>query len=515
MATPFDGKRTGDEHVGTCLAFPPGALAAPLSRYHAGSVLCEKYRLEVLIGEGGMGAVWRASNLHLGLPVAIKLIRADLDRDALRARLQLEARSVAKLGHPAIVRVYDVGETELGDPFIVMELLHGETLAQLLARGRLSAVRAVQLTLPIIDALAVAHARGIVHRDLKPDNLLIAAEDQRTQPKILDFGIAKLTDPRDASHRLTEIGTVVGSPDYMSPEQARGREDVDYRTDIWSLCVVLYEAITGSAPFSASNYNALLRAIVEDDPKPLSYHAAGDAPLWEILKQGLSKDPQQRQRSMAELGRALAAWLMTHGAHEDACNTSLESKWFGRTSDPFCLGEVVLENPRPISASFQPKLTHDPRSSSSNEADSRGPFTATIRARSGHRRRALRALAATCTLIGAVAVAAALAFTPRVHPEVPIAHAATIAQPAENAIGVPVAVPALPTAPVTPVTPAAAITPVAATTLVSVKPILSAVQHEHPTNTGDGAKKSVVVPPPRLVASVKASSRELDLISPY
>src|SRR5450432_133926 len=229
-----------------------------------------------------MGAVWRAANLLLDLPVAIKLIRADLDRDALRARLQLEARSVAKLGHPAIVRVYDVGETELGDPFIVMELLHGETLAQLLAQGRLSAVRAVQLILPIVDALAVAHARGIVHRDLKPDNLLIALEDQRTQPKILDFGIAKLTDPRDANHRLTEIGTVVGSPDYMSPEQARGREDVDYRTDIWSLCVVLYEAITASAPFSASNYNALLRAIVEDEPKPLSEHAAGDAPLWEI-----------------------------------------------------------------------------------------------------------------------------------------------------------------------------------------------------------------------------------------
>jgi len=489
-------------------------LAAPLSRYHAGSVLCEKYRLESLIGEGGMGAVWRASNLLLGLPVAIKLIRADLDRDALRARLQLEARSVAKLGHPAIVRVYDVGETELGDPFIVMELLHGETLAQLLAQGRLSAVRAVQIILPIIDALAVAHARGIVHRDLKPDNLLIALEDQRTQPKILDFGIAKLTDPRDANHRLTEIGTVVGSPDYMSPEQARGREDVDYRTDIWSLCVVLYEAITASAPFSASNYNALLRAIVEDEPKPLSEHAAGDAPLWEILKRGLSKDPQQRQRSMAELGRALAAWLMTHGAHEDACNTSLESKWFGRTSDPLYLGEVVPENLRPISVSFQPKLTHDSRAGSKG-ADSRGPFSATIRAKSGHRKRALRALAATCTLIGAVATA--LAVTPKAHPEAPIAHAATVALPAQNTIIAPSAVPAAPpVAPVAapPVAPVAA-APVAATTLVQVKPILSAVHPMHPTNTGDGTKKAVAVPPPRAVPSVKASARELDLISPY
>jgi eukaryotic-like serine/threonine-protein kinase len=507
MATPFGGKRTGDQHVGTCLAFPPGALAAPLSRYSSGSVLSGKYRLESLIGEGGMGAVWRASNLLLGLPVAIKLIRADLDRDALRARLQLEARSVAKLGHPAIVRVYDVGETELGDPFIVMELLHGETLAQLLARGRLSAVRAVQLMLPIIDALAVAHARGIVHRDLKPDNLLIASEDQRTQPKILDFGIAKLTDPRDANHRLTEIGTVVGSPDYMSPEQARGREDVDYCTDIWSLCVVLYEAITGLTPFSASNYNALLRAIVEDDPKPLSEHAAGDAPLWKILKKGLSKDPQQRQCSMVELGRALAAWLMTHGAHEDACNTSLESKWFGRNSDPLGLGEVVPENPRPISASFQPKLTRDPRAAS-KRADSRGPFTATIRRKSGDHKRTFRALAAACALIGAIA--AALAFTPKAHSEAPLAHAATAMPQTESAIVAPLAAPAAPVAP-----PTAAVTPVVATTLVQAKPIVSAVHNVHPIVTSDGTKKSTGAPTPRAVPSVKTSLRELDLISPY
>src|SRR5450755_525819 len=141
MSSPVAAKTTGEDHTETCLAFPPGALAAPMARYGAGSVLCGKYRLEALLGEGGMGAVWRAANLLLDLPVAIKLIRADLDRNALRARLQLEARSVAKLGHPAIVRIYDVGETEAGDPFIVMELLHGETLAQMLAQGRLAATR--------------------------------------------------------------------------------------------------------------------------------------------------------------------------------------------------------------------------------------------------------------------------------------------------------------------------------------------------------------------------------------
>ncbi|HEY4105890.1 MAG TPA: serine/threonine-protein kinase, partial [Polyangiaceae bacterium] len=164
MPVPFPIEATGEDRTATCLAFPESALTAPITRHQPGSILAEKYRLEALLGEGGMGAVWRASNLLLELPVAIKLIRADLDRNALRARLQLEARSVAKVGHPAIVRVYDVSETEQGDPFIVMELLHGETLAQMLTRGRLSSVRAVQLLLPIIDACACAHARGIVHR---------------------------------------------------------------------------------------------------------------------------------------------------------------------------------------------------------------------------------------------------------------------------------------------------------------------------------------------------------------
>src|SRR6478735_10471297 len=161
MRTASDGPTIGNEQTATGRPLPV--------RYEAGAVLCGKYRLEALLGEGGMGAVWRATNLLLDLPVAIKLIRAGLDRDTLRARLQLEARSAAKLGHPAIVRVYDVGESELGDPFIVMEHLRGETLGQLLSAGPLPAVRAVQLLLPIIDALAVAHARGIIHRDLKTE----------------------------------------------------------------------------------------------------------------------------------------------------------------------------------------------------------------------------------------------------------------------------------------------------------------------------------------------------------
>jgi eukaryotic-like serine/threonine-protein kinase len=395
MDVPFGRRKTGDALDGT-LAFPPSAMAAPISRYAPGAILSGKYRLETMLGEGGMGAVWRASNLLLDLPVAIKLIRADLDRTVLRARLQVEARSTAKLGHPAIVRVYDVGESELGDPFIVMELMHGQTLAKMISQGRLSAARTVQLLLPIIDALAVAHTRGIVHRDLKPDNIMIAQEQLRVQPKILDFGIAKLTDPRDSDHKLTEIGMVVGSPDYMSPEQARGRDDVDAGSDIWAICVVLYEAVTGVTPFHANNYNALLRAIVEDEPKSLVEQAAGDSALWDIVRRGLAKNRADRQPSMSELGRALAGWLVSHGVFEDACGTSIESKWFGRNSD-HALGSGDVPSSGRAGADFQPQLTHQAHPQGTG-IDS-PPYTATIRARSGSRIRTVRTVVGACALL--------------------------------------------------------------------------------------------------------------------
>lgn len=526
MATPVENQKAGEDHTETCLAFPPdpaplaltlhSAPAPSLARYHTASVLSGKYRLDALLGEGGMGAVWRATNLLLDLPVAIKLIRSDLDRNALRGRLQLEARSVAKVGHPAIVRIYDVGETELGDPFIVMELLRGETLAQMLTQGRIAAVRAVQLLLPIIDACAVAHARGVVHRDLKPDNIFVAQDDQRVQPKILDFGIAKLTDPRDVDHRLTEVGTVVGSPDYMSPEQARGREDVDYRTDVWSVCVVLYEAITGSPPFSASNYNALLRAIVEDEPKSFADQAAGDAELWQIVKRGLSKDRANRPRSMGELGRSLAEWLLSHGAHEDATGAALDSKWLGRTSDPLSLGVAQPETVRPPSISAGAKVTHDSLPTA-NRVDSRAPFTATIRPNTSSRARTLRAVGAAAALL----VAGVLTFTlsTKSHPG--------SAEPAQAALLPPAPLDALAAPAARAVAPAETAAPAAAPSVTVAQEPAPAASVAKPEVTPKASKPAAVkhaaatparksaVESPRPAVSPKPAARDLDLISPY
>jgi serine/threonine-protein kinase len=302
--------------------------------YAPGDIIAAKYRLERLLGEGGMGSVWAAHNVALDSPVAIKLIRGETDREALSVRLQLEARAAARLGHPAIVRVFDIGQTDRDDPFIVMELLEGESLAAKLDRQqRLSSIEALQILLPIADALRAAHAKGIVHRDIKPDNVFIAVEGDVVQPKLVDFGIAKLEQASGAS-QLTQHGVVVGSPDYMSPEQARGDTVIDYRTDVWAFCVVLYEAVTGGLPFDAENYNALLRAILEDQPPSLLELAAGDTELSQIVAVGMAKDRNERWRSMQDLGVALARWLKNQGVAEDAAGASLDTKWLNRRSDP-------------------------------------------------------------------------------------------------------------------------------------------------------------------------------------
>ncbi|HVJ17470.1 MAG TPA: serine/threonine-protein kinase [Polyangiaceae bacterium] len=315
------------------MAAPPSVIVQS-SPYSPGELIAGKYELKRILGEGGMGAVWEARNVALEVSVAIKLIRADLNKEALSIRLMQEARAAAKLGHPAIVRVFDVGQTSLGDPFIVMELLEGRSIANIIdTDGRFEPLAAVQTLLPIADALVVAHAKGIVHRDIKPDNVFVAEGDTSLQPKLLDFGIVKVDQHESESH-LTQAGTVLGSPDYMSPEQARGADDIDHRCDIWSYCVVLYEAVTGTLPFRAANYNALLRSIVEEDPVPTTTFGAPDDELWQIIHKGLSKRREERWNSMTELGKALAHWLVERGIYEDICGASLDNKWLSRSTDP-------------------------------------------------------------------------------------------------------------------------------------------------------------------------------------
>jgi serine/threonine-protein kinase len=304
------------------------------SRYLAGEVIADKYRLLQPLAEGGMGALWVAQNVALEVQVAIKLIRADVASASASDRLLQEARTAARLRHPSIIRIFDFGRTRRGDPFIVMELLNGESLGELLdSRKRLPATYAVQLLLPIAEGLAVAHRQAIIHRDLKPDNVFLASSDGRIQPKIVDFGIATF-EPEQRESRLTQDGAVLGSPDYMSPEQARGQDDIDQRTDIWAFCVVLYEAVTGSVPFPEPNYNALLGAILEKEPASILAFSAGDRELWAIIERGLRKDRALRWQSIRDVGEALAVWLLERGLDEDVYGHSLRAGWLdARASD--------------------------------------------------------------------------------------------------------------------------------------------------------------------------------------
>jgi serine/threonine-protein kinase len=295
------------------------------------------------------------------------------DRAALRERLLLEARAAASVTHPAIVKIYDVGETAFGDPFIVMELLHGASLGSILqTEGRLSAVRAIQTLLPIAEALQLAHTRGLVHRDVKPDNIFILHDEGTIQPKLVDFGIVKTTQ-QDSNTHLTRAGDVIGSPDYLSPEQARGQSDVDHLSDVWAFSVVLYEAITGRVPFNATNYNALVRQIIEDEPPPLEKLAVVNQELSAIVSRGLSKDRRGRYSSMAEMGRALAGWLHEQGELHDLCGTSLERRWL-QSGDAD--GVIWQPEPRSRITAHGREATSKPTQRRATRAPSRGRIAA-------------------------------------------------------------------------------------------------------------------------------------------
>ncbi len=333
-------------------ASPPPSETSGVQRearvHKTGDVLDGRYVLIEQLGRGGMGVVWKARSTALEVEVAVKLVRGAAPSAESFKRMAREAHAAARLGHPAMATVLDFGATVEGDPYVVMELLHGESLGEVLGRERrVDPVRAVSTLLPIMDGLKEAHDKGIVHRDLKPENLFISKGARgRLQPKVLDFGIAKLEHHTDSSNtRLTQDGAVLGSPGYFSPEQARGQADIDFRTDIWSISVVLYELITGELPFSGANYNALLMSILKDAPASIMSHGYGDDALWRIVQRGLHRDRNKRWGSMWELGRALASWLYDKGVRADISSRSLKEGWL----DPKSQSEQApaLEGPAP------------------------------------------------------------------------------------------------------------------------------------------------------------------------
>lgn len=234
------------------------------------------YRLDRLIGEGGMGVVFEATHAALETHVAIKLLHPHLTRDEGTAtRFEREARAAAKIRHPNVVRILDFVKADDGAACIVMDLLTGESLTDRLKRAPLPPEEAAEVLLPIMDAIGFMHEAGIVHRDLKPDNIYLSREAGKIVPKLLDFGIAKVLD--DSSH-VTRTGMVVGTPAYMSPEQARGSKEIGPGVDIWAMGIVWFECIVGHTPFAADGPQAMLAEILTKRPPPMRSVAAHVSP---------------------------------------------------------------------------------------------------------------------------------------------------------------------------------------------------------------------------------------------
>jgi eukaryotic-like serine/threonine-protein kinase len=292
----------------------------------AGTIIADRYRLTRQLGEGGMGSVWAAEDEKLRRAVAVKLVTERIaDSERALARFEREAMSVARLRSPYIAQVYDYG-VEDGSPYIIMELLEGEDLkAMLTSSGRLTVEQTAGIVVPIAKALHAAHNTGIVHRDLKPANVFLAREHGEEVCKVFDFGVAKaLNDLADDSDATAE-GVLLGTPRYMSPEQAHGAKQVDHRSDLWGLGVIAYLCLTGRLPFVAvGTGHVLVKICTEEPPSPSELVPGFPAEVDEFFRIALAKDADARFQSAREMGTAFAG----------LADMSLSSFTVGSRSDP-------------------------------------------------------------------------------------------------------------------------------------------------------------------------------------
>jgi serine/threonine protein kinase len=330
-----------------------------------GALAGGKYKILRLLGRGGMGSVYEAQNVAIGKRVALKFLRVGAGADpAVRARFHREARAVSTVESDHIVQVFDTGETEAGEPFLVMELLTGEDLGTRLRHaGRMSVAEATGMTAQALRGLRRAHAAGVIHRDLKPGNLfLVTGDDGRTHVKIVDFGLSKVLGVEDPAslgvssggEPLTRAGTPVGTPLYMSPEQIEALADIDHRTDLWSMGAILYEALAGTPPFAEPTFARLVIAICHRDPPDLRALVPGlPEPLAQVVARALTRDRARRFQSADEFLAALVeaspdlerSQMLSSTASPRASSASAPAG--ARPPSPSATGETPMPVARP------------------------------------------------------------------------------------------------------------------------------------------------------------------------
>ncbi|MFC9930626.1 protein kinase [Streptomyces sp. NPDC127190] len=331
-----------------------------------------RYRLTERIGAGGMGEVWRAHDGHLHREVAVKLLTVlTAERDpSLAARFVREARAAARLSSPHIVTVHELGmaRRDPGEevPYLVMELVRGRSLAGVISEGLPSTADTLRWAGQMCRALGTAHAAGVVHRDMKPGNVLVTGDEGEDpadrQVKVLDFGIARLLEGPGATTTLTVTGQIVGTPAYMSPEQARGDVPVDARTDLYSLGCILYELVTGRPPFQAGAWHSLLLKHIEEPPQPPGRLRPGLPPaLEQLILDLLAKDPAARPATAAEVRTRLTALTAPprgRSAQPAGAQADVRARAVAASPDPTATATAAgpLEGPTPYDTPPAPTI---------------------------------------------------------------------------------------------------------------------------------------------------------------
>lgn len=289
------------------------------------------YRLKQRLGQGGMGDVWLAEQISpIHRQVAIKVIKAGMDTAQVVARFQAERQALALMDHPAIARVFDAGSTPEGRPYFAMEYVRGEPITAYCDRHRLTTRERLELFIQACEGVQHAHQKAIIHRDLKPSNVLVTLQDDRPVPKIIDFGVAKATTQSLTEQTLfTEFGALIGTPEYMSPEQAEmGGLDIDTRTDVYALGVILYELLTGTLPFDArtlreKGLDEIRRTIREVEPPRPSTRISQNGPKSGDAAQNRRTEPGR----LASLLRGDLDWITMRALEKDRTRRRMPWRW--------------------------------------------------------------------------------------------------------------------------------------------------------------------------------------------